>query len=85
MPPCARCGTPGGPARAAWYAECGVADTLAGRFDAITLVLSGVAAHGSRGAQGPIALLTELFVTDMDGQLRERAWATWWWASISAG
>lgn len=56
-----------------WYATCGVADTVAGRFDMITAVLSLVLLRIEResghGADG--ALLAELFVEDMDGQLRE--------------
>lgn len=57
----------------AWYLEGGVADTLAGRFDAITLVLSLAMLRMERAEalKGPTALITELFVTDMDGQLRE--------------
>jgi cytochrome b pre-mRNA-processing protein 3 len=56
-----------------WYADCGVADTVAGRFDMITavlaLVLLRLESDADCGAQS--ALLTELFVEDMDGQLRE--------------
>jgi cytochrome b pre-mRNA-processing protein 3 len=57
----------------AWYAECGIADTVPGRFDAITLVLCAVVLRMERDpALIPAsALLTELFVEDMDGQLRE--------------
>lgn len=56
----------------AWYAECGVADEVSGRFDMITAVLSIVvirieAAQRHRES----ALLCEFFVEDMDGQLRE--------------
>ena len=56
-----------------WYAQCGVADTVAGRFDAITLVLALVMLRMEReeALVSPAARLTELFVTDMDGQLRE--------------
>ena len=57
----------------ALYRDDGVADTVAGRFDMITAVLAaGAAAAGARRvlADEP-ALLTELFVADMDGQLRE--------------
>ena len=56
-----------------WYADCGVADTVAGRFDMITAVLALVLLRLERDADcGPqAALLTELFVEDMDGQLRE--------------
>ena len=58
-----------------WYAHCGIADTVPGRFDAITLVLSLVILRLERDANeahiGASARLTELFVEDMDGQLRE--------------
>lgn len=56
-----------------WYADCGVADTVAGRFDMITAVLALVLLRFERdGDCGPqSALLAELFVEDMDGQLRE--------------
>ncbi len=56
-----------------WYAECGVADTVQGRFDMITLVLSAVIVRMEREeALRPASTwLTELFVADMDGQLRE--------------
>ena len=55
-----------------WYADCKVADTVAGRFDMITAVLSVVVVRmeaADRHQQS--ALLCELFVEDMDGQLRE--------------
>jgi cytochrome b pre-mRNA-processing protein 3 len=57
-----------------WYRDCGVADTLAGRFDMITLVLSLVMLRMEREEAliTPSARLTELFVEDMDGQLREQ-------------
>lgn len=57
----------------AWYTECGVADTVPGRFDAITLVLVAALLRMERENDliGPSALLTELFVEDMDGQLRQ--------------
>ncbi len=57
----------------AWYAECGIADTVGGRFDAVTLVLALVLLRMERDEAliAPSVLLTELFVTDMDGQLRE--------------
>lgn len=56
-----------------WYAECGVADTVQGRFDMITLVLSAVIVRMEQEeALRPASTwLTELFVADMDGQLRE--------------
>ncbi len=57
----------------AWYAELGVADTVPGRFDAVTLVLAAVLLRLEREPKlmEPAAKLTELFVEDMDGQLRE--------------
>lgn len=56
-----------------WYAELGLEDTVPGRFDAVALVMALVL---RRMEQSPelarqAMLLTELFVTDMDGQLRE--------------
>lgn len=56
-----------------WYARRGIADTLAGRFDAITLVLALVLLRMERDAAlvAPSVRLTELFVADMDGQMRE--------------
>ena len=56
-----------------WYAKGGIADSVAGRFDAITLVLSLVLLRleTSEGVRGETARLTELFVADMDGQLRQ--------------
>jgi len=56
-----------------WYAAGGVADTVAGRFDCITLVLSVVMVRMEHSAELslPLARLAELFVEDMDGQLRE--------------
>ena len=56
-----------------WYREGGVADTVGGRFDAITLVLCAVLLRMESEAdmaEAP-ARLTEMFVNDMDGQLRE--------------
>lgn len=56
-----------------WYREGGVADTVAGRFDAITMVLCLVLLRmeSDPALIEPSARLTELFVNDMDGQLRE--------------
>ena len=56
-----------------WYAELGLEDSVPGRFDAVATVLSLVL---GRMEQSPAIareaiLLTELFVTDMDAQLRE--------------
>jgi cytochrome b pre-mRNA-processing protein 3 len=57
----------------AWYADYGVADTVPGRFDAITLVLALVLLRMEREEAliEPSVRLTELFVEDMDGQLRQ--------------
>lgn len=56
-----------------WYSDGGVPDTLDGRFDMISLILALVLhridedpAHAVAGVQ-----LTELFVDDMDGQMRQ--------------
>ncbi len=56
-----------------WYAQLGVADSLPGRFDAITIVLGLVLLRMEQEEElrKRTARLTELFVTDMDGQLRE--------------
>ena len=56
-----------------WYAQCGVADTVPGRFDAITLVMAIVVLRMERDKAliEPSVYLTELFVDDMDGQLRQ--------------
>ncbi|HUD30795.1 MAG TPA: ubiquinol-cytochrome C chaperone family protein [Novosphingobium sp.] len=61
----------------AWYASGGVADTVPGRFDAVTLVMALVMLRMERDKAsddaliGPSVRLTELFVDDMDGQLRQ--------------
>ncbi|MEO8724025.1 MAG: ubiquinol-cytochrome C chaperone family protein, partial [Sphingobium sp.] len=55
-----------------WYATGKVPDTLDGRFDMIAAALSLVLLrleHEDQAQQG--AWLTELFVDDMDGQLRQ--------------
>ncbi len=56
-----------------WYAQCGVADTVPGRFDAVTLVLALVMLRMERDKAliEHSVRLTELFVDDMDGQLRQ--------------
>lgn len=56
-----------------WFRDGGVADSVAGRFDMIVAILGLVLLRLERDpatAAGQ-ALLTELFVEDMDGQLRE--------------
>ena len=57
-----------------WYIDGGVPDTVDGRFDMVALVLSLVLIRlEGEGDSGrlPSTLLTELFVDDMDGQLRQ--------------
>ena len=56
-----------------WYARLGIADSLAGRFDAVTMVLALVLIRMETvtALRAPMARLTELFVSDMDGQLRQ--------------
>lgn len=55
-----------------YYASCAVADTVGGRFDMITAVLSAVMVRlEASELRAESALLAELFVEDMDGQLRE--------------
>ena len=56
-----------------WYKQCGVADTVPGRFDVLTLVLALVMLRMEREPAmiAKSALLSELFIEDMDGQLRQ--------------
>ncbi len=56
-----------------WYTDARVADTVTGRFDMVCAVLSTVLLRmdASDGLRQESVLLTELFVHDMDGQLRE--------------
>ncbi|MDR6144609.1 cytochrome b pre-mRNA-processing protein 3 [Sphingomonas sp. SORGH_AS870] len=56
-----------------WYVEGAVPDTVDGRFDMIAAILSLVLIRLERESEGAAlaARLTERFVTDMDGQLRE--------------
>ncbi len=57
-----------------WYVEGAVPDTIDGRFDMVTLILSLVLlrleALGEDAGPG-MALLTEVLVEDMEGQVRE--------------
>lgn len=56
-----------------WYRDCGVADTLEGRFDMVSTLLAFTLLRMER-APGLVALtapLTEIFVEEMDGQLRQ--------------
>lgn len=57
----------------AWYRDGGVADTIEGRFDMVTLVVALVMLRMERSeALAPhTAPLTEIFVEEMDGQLRQ--------------
>ena len=55
-----------------WYRDFGVADTVEGRFDMITLVLAVVLLRIEREGDGASSVaLTELFIEDMDSQLRQ--------------
>ena len=56
-----------------WYADCAVADTVQGRFDMIALVLGLVMLRMEKSEElaPQTALITELFVADMDRQLRD--------------
>lgn len=57
-----------------WYTEGKVPDTLDGRFDMVAAVLAltlvRLEREGSEGASHSV-LLTEIFIEDMDGQLRQ--------------
>lgn len=57
----------------AWFRAGGVADSVAGRFDTVTLVLAAVLLRMEREPAliEPSVRVTELFVSDMDGQLRQ--------------
>ena len=55
-----------------WYSKYGVPDTLDGRFDMVTLVLCLVLLRlENEGRDRESVRLTERFVDDMDGQIRE--------------
>jgi cytochrome b pre-mRNA-processing protein 3 len=58
----------------AWYRDGAVPDTLDGRFDMVALVMALVLDRlhmvGDSGRVDSVAL-TEVFIDDMDGQLRE--------------
>jgi cytochrome b pre-mRNA-processing protein 3 len=56
-----------------WYAALGVADSKEGRFDMVTLALALVLLRMEREPElaEAQARLTELFVEDMEGQLRQ--------------
>ena len=57
-----------------WYIDAAVPDTMDGRFDCVALVLSLVLLRlereGDAGKRASV-LLTEVFVDDMDGTMRE--------------
>lgn len=59
--------------RVFWYEEGAVPDNLDGRFDMIGAIfaLVMIRLEGENSARQQTAWLTELFVTDMDGQLRQ--------------
>lgn len=57
-----------------WYLQGGVPDSQDGRFDMIAAVLALILLRLEQDGQAyasQSALLTELFIDDMDGQLRE--------------
>ena len=57
-----------------WYRRGRVPDTIDGRFDMIAAVLALVLIRleaAGDAARAPSTLLTEIFVDDMDGQLRQ--------------
>ena len=56
-----------------WYVEGQVPDSIDGRFDMIAAILSLVLLRleGDKTHAQDMAYLTEVFVDDMDGQLRE--------------
>lgn len=57
----------------AWYRDRGVADTLGGRFDMVSAVLALVLLRmeTTPALAARAAPLTEIFVEEMDGQLRQ--------------
>jgi len=55
-----------------WYLEGGVADTIDGRFDMIAAILCAILLRlEALAALGESVRLTELFIDDMDGQVRQ--------------
>jgi len=55
-----------------WYLAGGVADTIDGRFDMVASILSLVLMRmDTLGLKGEAARLTELFIDDMEGQVRQ--------------
>ncbi len=60
--------------RPEWYSRGLVPDTMDGRFDMVALVLSLVLLRLEREGESsalPSVLLTEVFIDDMDGTMRE--------------
>ena len=56
-----------------WYAQGAVPDTIDGRFDMIVAILAQVLLRLEQAAAAQDSVwLTELFVDDMDGQLRQQ-------------
>lgn len=57
-----------------WYRDSGVADTVEGRFDMVTLCVSLVMLRmeTEEELRARTAWLTEFFVEDMEGQIREQ-------------
>lgn len=56
----------------AWYLDHGVADTIDGRFDMVALITALVMLRmESLDLRAETAALTECFVADMDGSLRD--------------
>lgn len=55
-----------------WYVEGAVADEINGRFDMVTAILACVLIRlDSLEARGQSAKLIEIFIEDMDGQIRQ--------------
>lgn len=56
-----------------WYSDLGVADTVPGRFDMVTIVLALVLLRleDEPDSAAESVRLTEMFVEDMDAQLRQ--------------
>lgn len=55
-----------------WYLDGSVPDTLDGRFDMVAAILSLVLLRlEALGAQAESVRLTEIFIDDMDGQIRQ--------------
>jgi cytochrome b pre-mRNA-processing protein 3 len=57
----------------AWYSERGIVDSMAGRFDSLSMVIALVLLRmeGDPALRTPSARLTEHFIADLDGQLRQ--------------